>query len=135
MSVRATAPALEKVAGEAWAFRTLVEREASVRFARLATGLAEHGFARPIVDLAAKAAADEERHAALCLDLAVGLGVTVTAGGWEARRLARTELSPREALLYEVTAQCCVAETESMATLSTLMEGMAPSVSSRYREA
>jgi hypothetical protein len=122
----------ERIAGEAWAFRTLVEREANVRFARLATELAAHGFSETIVALATKAAEDEKRHAALCLDLAIGLGVNVPEGGWEAPRLAPRDFARRETLIYEVAAQCCVAETESMATLSTLMAAMP---SSRFREA
>ncbi len=123
---------IESVAGQAWRFRTLVEREASVRFARLATDLKAHGFAAPLVDLAQRAAEDEKRHAALCLDLAQELEAPVEEGGWEAPRLAPRDLEGRDALLYEIAAQCCVAETESMATLTTLMEAMTPS---RYREA
>ena len=123
---------VEPIAGEAWRFRTLVEREASVRFLRLAKELEAHGFARPLIDLAAKAAEDEKRHAALCLELATALGASVPSDGWNAASLAPRELQGREALLYEIAAQCCVAETESMATLTTLMEAMAPS---RYREA
>jgi rubrerythrin len=121
------------IAAEAWRFRTLVERQAVTRFAHFADELPHHGFAS-LAALAAQASDDERRHAALCLDLAETLNAPAITpdAGWAAPRLAPKRFGPREALIYEVVAQCCVGETESMATLSTLMEQMAPS---RYRDA
>jgi hypothetical protein len=120
------------IAGEAWRFRTLVEREAHVRFAKMAESLRRHGFDPDLADRTARASDDEKRHAALCLELATDLGAAVPEGGWEAPSLAPASFDARDALLYEAAAQCCVAETESMATLSVLMDAMNPS---RFRDA
>lgn len=120
------------VAGEAWKFRTLVERAAHVRFARMARELRAHGFGDELAARAEAASADEERHAVLCLELATELGSVVPEGGWEAPPLAPPSFDARDALVYETAAQCCVAETESMATLSVLMDAMKPS---RHRNA
>lgn len=121
-----------KIAGDAWAFRTLVEREAHVRFSQMAAALREHGVDAELADRVARASNDEKRHAALCLELATELGSAVAEGGWEARPLAPATFGPRDALMYEVAAQCCIAESESMATLSVLMDSMQ---ASRYRDA
>lgn len=121
------------IAAEAWRFRTVVERQATTRFAHFAIELGRHGFTT-LAPLALQAAADERRHAALCLELASGLKAPPLANdtGWDAPRLAPRSFDARGALIYEVIAQCCIGETESMATLSTLMELMEPS---RYRDA
>jgi hypothetical protein len=120
------------IAGDAWRFRTLVEREAHVRFAKMAESLRREGFGDALADRAARASDDEKRHAQLCLDLAAELGSPVPDGGWEAAPLSPTSFDARDALVYEAAAQCCVAETESMATLSVLMDAMEPS---RFRDA
>ncbi len=124
---------MSAIAAEAWRFRTLVERQATTRFAQLATALKAHGFGA-LSEIAAQASDDERRHAALCLELAETLHAAPLApdDGWTALRLAPKRFGARDALIYEAVAQCCVGETESMATLSTLMEQMAPS---RFRDA
>ena len=49
-------------AGEAWAFRTRVEREAARRFARLAVAIEAFDADSPVPALMRQAAADEHRH-------------------------------------------------------------------------
>jgi len=78
-----------RIVAEAWAFRTGVEREAADRFARLATAISRFDAPSPLPALMRRAAEDEQRHAALCLE--------------------------------EVAAACCITETESVATLTTLL--------------
>jgi hypothetical protein len=120
--VRRTAPHLRPIAAAAWRFRFTVEREAEVRFASLAERLSRLGAARTLVDLARRSSRDEGRHAALCALEAERCG-TATADLPEPvlRRIAPRRLSPRERLLYEVVAACCITETESMGVLSTLL--------------
>lgn len=124
---------MSAVAAKAWRFRTLVEREATTRFAAFAARLRERGL-NDLATVATRAAEDERRHAALCIELADALGAAPLRDdeGWTARRLAPSAFGEDQALIYEIVAQCCIAETESMATLSTLMERMAPS---RFRDA
>jgi len=121
--VRSPVPAaVRRVAGASWRFRFGVEREAEARFSRLALRLAELGAARPIVELAARASRDERRHASLCARLAEDHGEAIArAPSPEVREIAPPRLAPRERVLYEIVAACCIAETESMGVLQTLL--------------
>ena len=113
---------LHRIAGEAWAFRTRVEHEAAARFDAIAGALASFDADSPVVEMARRAAEDERRHAQMCHELAVHFGVTPDeAPAGPLPPIAPTGLEPRRALLYEVVAQCCVTETESMATLTELL--------------
>jgi len=110
------------MARAAWRFRWRVEREAAARFSRLASQLARVGAASSVVDLAARAASDEERHAVLCAEQAAKCGERLVPRG--PVRLA--EITPKGLLLrgrvlYEVVASCCITETESMGVLTTLL--------------
>lgn len=119
---------MNRVAADAWLFRALVERTATTRFAGLAQRLRAAGDA-DFATLAQNASEDERRHVTLCLELVDRLGANRPDDdtGWDAPPLAPRGFDARQALIYEVVAQCCVAETESMATLSTLMAQMEPS--------
>jgi Rubrerythrin len=108
-----------RVAGEAWAFRARVEEEATLRFTRLAGAIAGFDAGSPVPGLMRRAAADEQRHAALCAGLAAFYGHPVSAGRDEP--IAPAHFSPRAAILYEVVAACCITETESVTTLTTLL--------------
>lgn len=110
------------LAASAWRFRWQVELEAEDRFARLAGRLAELGAAAPLVELARRASRDEQRHAALCAEMASEYGAPVpAAGALPAAEIAPAGLALRGRVLYEVVAACCVAETGSMAVLTTLL--------------
>jgi hypothetical protein len=111
---------LRRKAGEAWAFRTRVEREAARRFARLAAAIAAFDAKSPVPALMRQAAEDEHRHAALCADLSAVYGQPVGAAAEDAA-IAPGSLGARAAVLYEVVASCCITETESVATLTTLL--------------
>jgi hypothetical protein len=113
---------VRRIAGAAWRFRFGVEREAEVRFGRLAKRLLEAGAAPVLVGLAARAATDERRHAERCAELAESYGAPVDRRSPAvAAEIAPAGLPARERLLYEVVAACCVAETESVGVLSTLL--------------
>ena len=101
---------------QAWAFRARVEREASLRFARLAGEILSFDPESPVPAMMRKAAEDEGRHLSLCEELAGG----PVAGGADAR-IAPRSLGPREAALYETVAACCITETESVATVTSLL--------------
>src|SRR5205085_773716 len=99
-------------AGEAWAFRTRVERDAARRFRRLAVAIAGFDSASPVPGLLAAAAGDEERHADLCAGLAAAYGQPAVEVGPDLG-VAPQQLAPRDAALYEMVAACCITETES----------------------
>jgi rubrerythrin len=101
--------------GEAWAFRTRVEREAARRFERLAEAIRALDPDSPVVDMMRRAAGDEVRHAALCA------GLSEAYGRPAADDAPDDQLGAREAILYEVVAACCITETESVATVATLL--------------
>jgi hypothetical protein len=122
------APALSDASralvAEAWAVRWLVEIEAEMRFRDFAERLAGAGFAKELSELAAKAAADEQRHAGHCEELALMYGHPPVRGTEPKAPapIAPHALTGLQKLLYEVTAACCVAETESTGTLVTLVD-------------
>jgi len=111
-----------RAAAEAWAFRARVEQEAALRFDRLAAVVAGFDPGSPVPAMMRRAADDERRHTELCARLAESLGHPValdTNAGLPS--IAPRSLDERHAALYEVVAACCITETESMATLTTLM--------------
>lgn len=106
-------------AGEAWSFRARVESEAALRFDRLAAEIAALDAGSPVPGSMRRAADDERRHEKLCAGLAAAYGEPVRETS--DARIAPARLAPRQAALYEVVAACCITETESMATLATLL--------------
>lgn len=113
----------------AWAFRYGVEREAKERFLRIAERLAELDPESPVIRLAQEAALDEAAHALLCAELAHAFGGKVEErASWAPGEIAPAGLTERQALLYEVVAACCVTETESVATVTSLLKRASPSV-------
>jgi hypothetical protein len=69
----------------------------------------------------ASAAQDEHRHAVICSDLCARFGVSAPADFTD-EPIAPARLSRRDALLYELAAACCITESESVATLTTLLD-------------
>src|SRR6266849_2271199 len=67
--LRLVTDALRRTAGEAWAFRARVEREAAKRFRRLSAAIPAFDPESPVSALLVRAAGDEERHAELCAGL------------------------------------------------------------------
>jgi HEAT repeat protein len=113
---------VRRFVADAWTFRRQVELEAALRFARLAERLAQLGSPEPVVALARRAADDEQRHARLCEALARDYGQTqLPEAPTDAPEVAPPGLPPRERVLYEVVAACCITETESTAVLTTLL--------------
>jgi rubrerythrin len=110
-----------RAAAQAWAFRARVEQEAALRFDRLAAVVAGFDPGSPVPAMMRRAADDERRHTELCARLAGQLGEPVTLEATELASIAPGSLDARQAALYEVVAACCITETESMATLTTLL--------------
>ncbi len=125
----------EAVAAQAWLFRTRAEHDAHLRFARLAGEIATFDAGSPVVPRLAEAAADERRHFFLCAELAESLGAHLPEA-WPNALLpvAPERLPRRQAVLYEVVAACCITETESMATLTTLLPHAAGAVERALRQ-
>ena len=71
---------ISRLAGQAWAFRARVEREAAARFGRLADEIEAFDLQSPVPAMMRRAADDERRHLALCEELAGGpvSGVALT---------------------------------------------------------
>ena len=125
--------AYRRIAGEAWAFRARVETEAARRFSRLASAIAAFDPLSPVPALMERAAQDEEKHAALCAALAASYGEAPAPARDET--IAPRTLDARAAVLYEVVAACCISETESVTTLTTLLAQDAdPPVRAALRE-
>ena len=111
-----------RAAAEAWAFRARVEQEAALRFDWLAGVVAGFDAGSPVPAMMRRAADDERRHTELCATLAASLGQSVALDGDpKFVSIAPRSLDERKAALYEVVAACCLTETESMATLTTLL--------------
>jgi hypothetical protein len=80
------------------------------------------GAPEALVELAARASLDETRHASRCADILRARQAPVPPPETQLLEYAPHELTSVERLTYEVVAQSCVSETESMATLVTLMD-------------
>ncbi len=131
MSERA-GPALAEVralAAAAWAFRWRVELEAEVRFDRLADRLEAAADGRALAPLARRAALDERRHADHCARLAAAYGSAVSGAVPPPPEVAPAGLAPDDATCYELVAACCVAETGSVAVLTSLLTSLLTSAS------
>jgi hypothetical protein len=106
-----------------WAFRARAEVEAQARFARMATELPGAGATPLVVQGALDAAADEARHHILCLRLAEKWGDTTARHHVAPReRIGRSDMEPRDRLLWELVAVCCLSETMNTALMTRCME-------------
>jgi hypothetical protein len=100
-----------------WAFRARSERQATLRFTRLARELREVGAEASVIALAETAVVHEEAHERICLDVARAYGHTVdepAAEGdddAEAPAIGPRRLSMRDRVLYEMIAFCCITES------------------------
>jgi hypothetical protein len=115
-------PSLQEVLAGAWAVRYRIETEACLRFASLAARLSAFGAPTTLVALAERASKDETRHAAHCERLFRALGGTSLQGVDRVVEYAPPDLPEAERLTYELVSQSCVAETQSTATLVTLLD-------------
>jgi hypothetical protein len=104
--------------------RCEVEHHAQRRFRRLSDELKQHDPQSPLIRVLAEASAEEATHARLCSERAVALGAPEVEAPAERGSVAPAGLPPRDRLLYELVAAGCVAETESMTTLTLLLSKM-----------
>jgi hypothetical protein len=109
-------------ADQVWAARHGVETGAALRFGALSRRLWAAGAPEGLVDVAARAAQDEERHASRCADILRMRQAAIPPPETRLLEYAPAGLTPEQRLAYEVVAQSCVSETESMATLVTLLD-------------
>jgi hypothetical protein len=115
---------LREVARTTWASRYAIETEAATRFEVLAGRLRDSGAPGKLVNMAGTASADEARHAHYCGNVVQSLGGSKPSSSSELVEYAPAGIPGQERLLYEVVAQSCIAETESMTTLVTLMDAL-----------
>jgi len=80
------------------------------------------GAPASLVELAARASKDEIRHAAHCADILRARQAEVPPPETRLLVYAPGGLTAEQSLTYEVVAQSCISETESMATLVTLLD-------------
>jgi hypothetical protein len=112
---------LREVLASAWGIRYRIETEASLRFGFLARQLASVGAPSALLELAERASSDETRHAGHCERFFRKHGGSGLTGVDRVIEYAPRALTFQERLTYEIVAQCCVAETQSTATLVTLV--------------
>ena len=116
--------ATEALIAQVWAVRHGVETGASLRFAALSQGMRAAGAPATLVELAARASEDEIRHAAHCADILRARHAEVPPPETRLLFFGPRDLTPEQKLTYEVVAQSCISETESMATLVTLLDAV-----------
>lgn len=109
-------------ADRVWAARYGVETGAALRFGSLSRRMWQAGAPEALVELAARASRDETRHASRCEDVLRARRAAVPVPETRLLEYAPLELTDEQRLTYEVVAQSCVSETESMATLVTLLD-------------
>ncbi len=116
-------PSLQEVVAGTWGARYRIETEASLRFGALARRLHSFGAPGALVELAERACRDETRHAAHCERFFRSVGGKQLTGVDRVIEYAPASWAEPQRLTYEVVAQSCVAETQSTASLVTLLEG------------
>ena len=109
-------------ADQVWAARYGVETGAALRFGSLSRRMWQAGAPEALVEVAARASQDETRHASRCEDILRARQAPVPPPETRLLEYAPSTLTPEQRLTYEVVAQSCVSETESMATLVTLLD-------------
>jgi hypothetical protein len=115
---------IDKLIAEVWAARHGVETGASLRFAALSRRMQAAGAPATLVELAARASSDENRHAAHCADILRERKAEIPPPETRLLVYAPAGLTAEQSLTYEVVARSCISETESMATLVTLLDAV-----------
>jgi hypothetical protein len=89
----------------------------------MAEELAQVGATEVVVRGAEEASADELRHRDLCARLAARWGETNAIDHVPPRqRIGRSDMDPRDRLLWEMVAVCCVSETMNTSLLTRCLE-------------
>ena len=89
----------------------------------MATELAEVGADPVVVRGATEASSDEARHRDLCALIAARFGVPNAKNHTPPReRIGRSDMDPRDRLLWEVVAVCCISETMNTSLLTRCQE-------------
>src|SRR5207248_2828670 len=114
------AEATRAIVARTWGQRYEIETQASVRFAHLSRRLSGVGAPAALSELARQASTDEARHAVHCQTMVARFGGVPQLPVPAVLEYAPRRLTAPQRVLYDVVAQCCVAETQSMGTLVTL---------------
>jgi hypothetical protein len=89
----------------------------------LATELAEVGAEAVVIQGAAEAASDEARHRDLCAKLAAKWGDSESIKHVAPnRRIGRSDIDPRDRLLWEMVSVCCIGETMNTSLMTRCLE-------------
>lgn len=114
--------AAERVLSGVWAYRAGAERQAAGRFARLAAALAEQGALAECIALAQRAVDDETRHVGICCAMADAYGGANEPAVAGAEPIGPATLPPRDRLLYEIVAFCCITETLNASLMKVALD-------------
>jgi hypothetical protein len=117
---------LRALVARVWAVRAAVESDAVTQFARLGDCLEAVGAPSGLAEVARRAMLEEAQHGGLCARLASAYGGVAVFRAEPPAELPPPSLTGREALAYTVVAHCCIAETESVATLTALIHHAGP---------
>src|SRR4029450_1610690 len=97
---------------QVWAVRHGVETGASLRFAALSQGMRAAGAPATLVELAARASADEVRHAAHCADILRSRQADVPPPETRLLFFGPRDLGPEQRLTYEVVAESGISDPQ-----------------------
>ena len=115
---------MNEIIARTWAERAQAELGAAQRFRRIGTHLAENESPEKLVQIALKAAKDEERHAYLCAKVAIKWG---HATGFETPKGVKrnidppwSDLAPKDVFLLNIILMCCVTESFNASLLNSM---------------
>jgi hypothetical protein len=114
--------AARRVLAGVWAYRAAAERQAARRFARLAAELREQGALDACIALAERAVEDERRHVEICRAMADAYGGAAEPEVEAADPIGPPALPPRDRLLYEIVAFCCITETLNASLMKVALD-------------
>ncbi len=102
-----------------WAYRAGLEHSAAARFERLAGRMEATGFASELIAIARQATVQERDHVALCSEIVERFGGRIDLPGEaEVSEIAPVTFEPRDRVVYEVVAFCCITETANAAVVT-----------------
>jgi len=101
-----------------WAYRAGLELSASHRFRRLAGRMEAVGLPAELVTIASRAAEQEIDHVELCAEIAERFGARPELATPIVPEIAPEPFSPRDRVVYELVAFCCITETANASVVT-----------------
>jgi hypothetical protein len=101
-----------------WAYRAGLELSAAQRFRRLAGRMDAVGLPAELVTIASRAADQELDHVELCASIAERFGARRELATPDVPEIAPEPFSPRDRVIYELVAFCCITETANASVVT-----------------